>query len=41
VSKLLWAGMAGFLCGLKYKEMGRPIRWKRMKRQAMQLMKKL
>ena len=41
MSKLLWAGMAGFLCGMKYKEMKKAVCWKRLKRQAVQWRKRL
>ena len=35
MKKLLWAGMAGFLCGFKYREMGRSRHWKQIRREAL------
>lgn len=39
MSKLIWAGMAGFFCGMKYG--AHPLCWKRMKRKTMKMMKRL
>ncbi len=44
MSKLIWAGMAGFLCGVKYREMGRRFCWKTLRKRALRMaymMKKL